>query len=378
MDDGTSGCVDFRCTDILVEVLQRLPPNTRRLCRLVSRRWRDAVDKRTATDLRSRAKTLLVTRNGRSVLDDSWRVKPLMACRQEDLAVVGTCNGLICFCDDTKPGGSIVLVNPDKGERLVLPPLPCADILSQCRPWWHEAYGFAHNQSTGRYTVVHIPCCFSGIWEFHTVQVFTLGGTSWRDVATPAVGGVGVACLRKAGVVSVDGATYWVAEATERIMSFDLEKERVTSVQPLPVPLPTRSGSSFRLAEVHGRLGMAIFNDSAKLARTDVWVLESARGEQRWRLWYSVEVVKVRHYPYGVGTPCQWMTLPHFAHGDHVLAHGGGILYRHEPNGTRKKSRYGMVQIGERNTGKIAATGRVEQAFAYVETKEPLDIYRLW
>ncbi|CAM0949187.1 unnamed protein product [Alopecurus aequalis] len=372
MEDGTSSCVDF-CTDVLVEILRRLPPNSRRRFRLVSRDWRDAVDKRTATDLRSRAKTLLVTSNGRFVLDVNGRVlKPVLA-SQQDLQVVGTCNGLVCLCDDTKPGGAIVLVNPAKGERLDLPPLPCADIITRGRLRWREAYGFAHDQSTGRYKVVHVPCCFDRVWEFHTVQVFTLGETSWRDIATPAVGGAGVRCLRDAGIVSVDGATYWVAEGTERIMSFDLGEECVTSVQPLPVPLPTRSGSSFRLAEVYGRLGIAIFNDSAKLAKTDVWVLESARGEQRWRRWYSVEVNLEPAY-----WPAQCITLPHFAHGDHVLAHGDGILYRHEPNGTRKKSRYGMVQISERNTGKIAATGPIDLAFAYVETKEPLNIYRLW
>jgi hypothetical protein len=63
-DDGTStsSCFSFpAATDVLVEILRRLPPNSRRRSRLVCRRWRDAVDERTATDLRSRAKTLLVT-----------------------------------------------------------------------------------------------------------------------------------------------------------------------------------------------------------------------------------------------------------------------------------------------------------------------------
>ena len=255
-----------------------------------------------------------------------------------EMEVVGTCNGLVCLCDDSKPGGAIVLVNPASGQTLVLPPLPCPDIILRGSRNWHEAFGFAHDQRTGRYKVVHVPCCFERVWEFNTVQVFTLGETSWRDVATPAVGGAGARCLRKAGIVSVDGATYWLAEGTERIMSFDLEDESVTSVQPLPVALPTRSGSSFRLAEVYGRLGVAIFHDSTKLTKAEVWVLESARGEQRWRRWYSVET-KLR--------PAQWLTLPHFAHGEHVLTHVCGILYRQEANGTRKKSRYGMVQISE-------------------------------
>ncbi|KAI5021020.1 hypothetical protein ZWY2020_054445 [Hordeum vulgare] len=33
--------------DVLVEILQRLPPSSRRRARLVCRQWRDVVDKRT-------------------------------------------------------------------------------------------------------------------------------------------------------------------------------------------------------------------------------------------------------------------------------------------------------------------------------------------
>jgi F-box interacting protein len=286
---------------------------------------------------------------------------------------VGTCNGLICLCDGSQPGGAITLTNPSNGETLVLPPLPCADSFMRGRSRWHQAYGFAHHQGTGRYKVVRIPCCFDrqNLDTATAVQVFTLGEASWREVATPTAVSTGARCLRGAGIVGVDGAVYWVADGTERIMSFDLEDECVTSVKPLPVPLPTRSGSSFRLAEVHGRLGIAIFHYSAKLdqEKTDVWVLESARGEQRWRRWYSVEMSV---------QPPQQLTLPHFAHGKHVLMHGGGIPYRYEPNGTRKKSRYGMVQISATERGTEAVTDHIYQAFAYVETKEPLNNYKLW
>ncbi|KAM0859461.1 hypothetical protein ACQ4PT_047177 [Festuca glaucescens] len=278
MDDGTCNRVSFS-TDVLVEILQRLPPNSRRRSRLVCRRWRDAVDERTATNLRSRAKTLLVTDTYTFVVHDDWRMKPAMTGLEDYkvMSVVGTCNGLVCLCDDSRPGGAIVLAN---GERLDLPPLPCADILVNGCLDWHEAYGFAHDQRTGRYKVVHLPCCFDRVWEFQTLQVFTLGETSWREVATPAIGGV--RCLRKAVIVSVDGATYWVADGTTgSIMSFDLEEERVAPVQPLPVPPPTRFGSSFRLAEVHGRLGAAIFHNSTQVEKTEVWVLESARGGSR-------------------------------------------------------------------------------------------------
>jgi hypothetical protein len=62
--------------------------------------------------------------------------------------------------------------------------------------------------------------------------VFTLGDTSWREVQAPAY----ARCNLDAGVVSVDGGTYWVTEGSEdRIMCFDLESEQVTCTDPLPM-----------------------------------------------------------------------------------------------------------------------------------------------
>ena len=73
--------------------------------------------------------------------------------------------------------------------------------------------------------------------------------------------------------------------------------------------------------------------------------------------------------------PPQKLLLPHFAHSEHVLtrgyARGKHVLYTH-------RSRHGMVQISECNKGTHVATGYVHQAFAYVESKEPLNVYRLW
>jgi hypothetical protein len=80
--------------------------------------------------------------------------------------------------------------------------------------------------------------------------VSTLGDAAWREVQTPTY----ARCRLEAGVVSVDGATYWVAEGSEdRIMSFDLETERVSCTQPLPMPArPVR-----HLTQVNRKLSIA-------------------------------------------------------------------------------------------------------------------------
>jgi hypothetical protein len=91
-------------TDILVESLQRLPPNARRRFRLVCRRWRKLVDKRSFPH---RSKTLVVTDQGSAFivnvqterLKELWSGRTPARCR--GMRVVGTCN-LVCLTTGKK------------------------------------------------------------------------------------------------------------------------------------------------------------------------------------------------------------------------------------------------------------------------------------
>jgi F-box interacting protein len=253
-DDEENTGPPYFSPDVVLEILVRLPPSARRRCRFVCQSWRDAVDTHT-TEMQSRAKPLVATTGLAYVVDDLspparsrllW--KDGVAHREEGTSVVGTCNGLICLCDNRESGGAITLINPATQEALAIPPLPCAPGTDAC--CWHETYSFAYHPTTGRYNVVHVPCYYDSARVFRLVQVFTLGEASWRDVVTPPA----AICNRSAGVVSVDGATYWVAEGSEdRIMSFDLDTERVTCTQPLPMPArPIR-----HLTQVNRRLAIA-------------------------------------------------------------------------------------------------------------------------
>uniref|UniRef100_A0ACD5Y716 Uncharacterized protein n=1 Tax=Avena sativa TaxID=4498 RepID=A0ACD5Y716_AVESA len=56
-------------SDVLVEILTRLPPSTRRLLRLVCRLWRDVVDERTQ-EMRSRVALLVQNGSSSYVVDD--------------------------------------------------------------------------------------------------------------------------------------------------------------------------------------------------------------------------------------------------------------------------------------------------------------------
>ena len=165
-----------------------------------------------------------------------------------------------------------------------------------------------------------------------------------------------------------------------KVVSFDLDIKRAPSVIPLPSSKPA---GTWRLTKVLGRIGIAF--------STEVWVMErGASGEAkhaRWSRWYSVQIRRPRHQP--KWHDHQHLTWPHFAHGSkHVLpwewlpTGGACALYRHTPSDDTTKARCGTVEINERNQGTLVAHIETKydtfKRFDYVETMEPLSIYKCW
>ncbi|XBJ05447.1 hypothetical protein VPH35_024233 [Triticum aestivum] len=244
-----AGCPDLPA-DVLVDILLRLPPSSRRRVRIVCRLWRDVIGERT--------------------MEMQGLPRPSFGTPRKRERV----------------GGAVTLVNPATGEVLPVPALPCADLLGRSFSWsweyWDKAYNFAYHPTTGQYKVVHVPCRFNHECKLHvpctcrfdheckfdTIQVLTLGKASWREMET-GIKGDG-RCHLDAGIISIDGTTYWVTEdPTIRVVSFDLDHERVTYVKRLPAH-PT-SPDHYHLTEVHGRLGIVFANLSAT---TEVWILD--------------------------------------------------------------------------------------------------------
>ncbi|CAM0913049.1 unnamed protein product [Alopecurus aequalis] len=387
-NEGTGGvCRDFPA-DVLGNILTRLPANARRLLRLVCRHWRDVVGTRTATNLRSRAKTLVAATGYAYVVDDLSNPPPVRQQRQlwsgidnarqyEAMNIIGTCNGLVCLCDS---GGAITVANPVTGEALAIPPLPLPAPGKVNSRSWHEGYSFAYLPTTRRYKVVHVPCWVNGT-AFKTLQVITLGEAPWRDVpAEPAV-----KSYNGYGVVSVDGSVYWAAksEHAEKVMSLDLEDERVAPITSLPSVLSNpKDVDGWHLAEVHGRLGIVV----GPIWSTGVWVMERApgRGEEiSWSRWYIMQLCT---------PPYQCLTWPLFVHGEHVLAwqprlYGQGcVLYSLTliRDDDVSKAKRGVVDIGDTAEWSFVATyhdmtslSSYSRTFGYVETKEPLSVFKI-
>ncbi|KAF8654486.1 hypothetical protein HU200_061676 [Digitaria exilis] len=214
---------------------------------------------------------------------------------------------------------------------------------------------------------------------FNALLAFTLGqdGASWRGVAIPG----GASCFLDAGIVSVAGATYWVTSGLEKVVCFDVKDERVAFAAALPVG--TGPGYQCRLMEVHGRLGIAVCADrrwNSPAKTEEVWVLGDGDDDDRqgWTRRYSVRAHGVE----------QRLAAPHFAPygGEYVLATrpedwGRNHLYAHRLRdaGRRRLPRGELRSVPMSETGTVVAycnTGYYLRSFAYVETTEPLNLYK--
>ncbi|KAK3123770.1 hypothetical protein QOZ80_8AG0635770 [Eleusine coracana subsp. coracana] len=386
--------------DAVAEILLRLHPNKRWRLRLVYRLWRDVIQDRTPAPSRPVPLAFVVNYSDDYVamsacayaiydlkagrFSEVWRSNNFFPTCTFDYrkdrnvytgvfntAMVGTSNGVMCLCDNTVPGGAISLVNPVTGESLAVPRLPGSGqwvwrargtMISS----WHKQYsfGYEYDQMTERYTIVHVPCYIDTGGFFNAVQVFTFtpgadAATTWRDVPVP-----GGTCFVDAGLVSIDGATYWITKGVESVVSFDHREERVVFTKALPKR--EEAGYGWHLTEVHGRLG--VVSSSVDRLRTPekievCWVLGDGK---EWIQRYSVQVS---------GVP-EWIARPHFAHGDHVLLAGSNqVVYGHKLPNTKGRLQSGevrSVRVSMQTPG-VAVSGmggKIMGIFSYVGNTE--------
>jgi hypothetical protein len=139
-------------------------------------------------DAEPRAKPLIWDDGGAFVIDDLSSTRPYRALWTDkgSTYLIGTCNGLLCICDNAgRAGGSLTVSNPATRETRPVPPLPCARLFVghiYGELSWDQAYSFAYHPVTGKYKVLHVPWSRDRLFDFQNVQVLTLWDTTWREV----------------------------------------------------------------------------------------------------------------------------------------------------------------------------------------------------
>ncbi|GMP40608.1 hypothetical protein CsSME_00010984 [Camellia sinensis var. sinensis] len=293
---------------IITDILSRLPIKTIIHCRCVCRTWHSLVlDPHFANLHLSRTPTSLIIHqdSDRSPDWDSDILKliefdrdehdqhgngllhydPLMkfdlkrlCYKNGEILLVGSVNGLLCFCDYENE--AIFICNPIMRECITLP-----------KPMYTKrypstiVYGFGYSSLSGHYKVVQISQTplsdpAEGLPSSYDSQgaVYVLGTANWRSIGT-----VPFLYSCRSYNLSLNGNIHWLncdGETSELICSFDVEYE---SFQVFPSP-PNN------LIKQTLYVSLGLFRDCLCLCVTDgsedsdivIWVMKEYGVKESW------------------------------------------------------------------------------------------------
>uniref|UniRef100_A0A0D9XD50 F-box domain-containing protein n=1 Tax=Leersia perrieri TaxID=77586 RepID=A0A0D9XD50_9ORYZ len=246
------------CSDVLTEVLQRLPARMLASYRFVCKSWMtELTDPHFVHEhlKRNQQKLLLFANdkaNNRSLTmvlaDDTGSTYQLTRpMTSKGLFVHNSCNGLLCLGDST---GAVELLNPTTGESATLPmPTYTAGSSQFASGNWH-CLGFC--PSTKEYKVVHFYLGANIDSSNVCCEIFTIGDNSWRQIGSfhgaPTDRGV-----------HVNGVVHYLTKfryiPSSRINCLNLENE---SFDVMMLPQRKSYGGHCSLAELEGKLCLLV------------------------------------------------------------------------------------------------------------------------
>lgn len=243
-------------TDIIFEILSRLPVKDLMKFRTVCKSWNKLIKNPQFVDLQvSRAKcqppgflfqqsTLDSGRNLflMEITDSGWRCKELEYKSfhgRSHVHLSNSCNGMICI--SRLDGDDPFIYNPITTDHIALPKSDFnARKLFSC-----AAFGFAFgfNSVEKKYKVVRASNIYHDIEgrKFHTTgEIITLGESSWRKLEFPHK-------LQDDGTLScvfLNGAFHWMihrekeCSSLDLVLVLDIRTEKFQTITFPPIPLP--------------------------------------------------------------------------------------------------------------------------------------------
>ncbi|KAL7156012.1 hypothetical protein ABFS83_03G114400 [Erythranthe nasuta] len=233
-------------SEIVIEILSRLPIPTIKICKRVRKSWRDLIQTREFVDshLSKSVPGLVVSEDrGRfevfefedellDLEDSDLRYKPVARFDCSTLAISildikGSVNGLLFLSPVSSYPSDYYVCNPITREFIEFPyderflgyPLDCP-----------ANYGFGVSKVTGQYKVVRIVRRLKSI-----CHVYTLGTGKWRRITPP---GVPLRNDRNSNGAFLNGCLHWIVQdftAPLSICCFDLETETFSTFDPPPL-----------------------------------------------------------------------------------------------------------------------------------------------
>jgi F-box interacting protein len=271
------------------------------------------------------------------IFDEAWSPSTWAApvIGPDDL-LCGTCNGLLCL---HTPTSTLKIANLATGECLHLKK-PTKSLKDD----HFSFYRFGFHPVTKEYKVIHF-CQEIGPFtedRFNVIQVYTLGDEKWKDIVTPEA--LSLNCVKKSGVVIVDGTMYWLIEDggsnwKHALMSFDLGEGSFAQIQLPAVELEDWAfgdGRKYWVIEINGKVCVSTAHsmDGMLICKLQIWALNGA-GDQRWSHMYSIQLSST------------FARRLHFVNGDKLLIqHRDNNLYSYELLGMNFKIEFSkMVKL---------------------------------
>ncbi|XP_059438841.1 F-box protein CPR1-like [Corylus avellana] len=287
-------------SDILIEVLCRLPVRSLLRFRSVSKPLRSLIDSTGFIDLHlknsietSSNLSIMIRRDSEiylinlDALSDAVLLAYPLMCYSNKILILGSTNGLICISNAAE---DIALWNPSIRRHKVLPFLPIERIEST---WLGtRSFGFGYDPVSEDYKLVRILQFINLDNEgfVSKVQVYSLRANEWRDSEDMPY----VLCYWWKKGTFASGALHWVVNRKfnvkkhegDLIVAFDLTVERFREV-PLPECTEERSEERFRI-EV-GVLGLCVYMKATyPNVGIDVWVMREYGVKESWAKLFSV------------------------------------------------------------------------------------------
>ncbi|OVA19248.1 F-box domain [Macleaya cordata] len=198
-------------------------------------------------------------------------------------AIVGSCNGLICFCSENIGligNDPVYIINPITWEEVNLPKFINNCSNSKHGPFLSQSFvmvsGFGYLPSTNEYKVVRISYRNtqpSG--NVGRVQVYTLGsGSGWRKKGTISAYLLRPGSKFPSPGVFVDGALHWLDFKNFRIVAFDLADEEFF-VYPSPTCFQSQHNAIFYYLTVLGGC-LCVVHQNRRIS-LDIWSLKKKK-----------------------------------------------------------------------------------------------------
>ncbi|KAK3029034.1 hypothetical protein RJ639_040086 [Escallonia herrerae] len=302
---------------ILLDILIRLPIKTISQCRYVCKTLHAIVSDPYFSKIFFSRPTILIKVNSYNldrpdslyflelgdngiVLTEPKTINTNFDPKIRQLILVGSCNGLVCFCSTNSPE-ILYITNPLLGREYAAVEVPnFDDCLNFFRP-----YGFGFSPATGHYKVIKItrPGHIMTKTELH---VCTLGTNEWRNLGEAPPPRFSVKF--HIDVNSNTGALHWIYRngSSNALNAFELAEERNRQI-PLP-PCLARSTAHIEL----GVLGncLCIYDNRTYDCYVDVWTMKNYGVAESW----SKDHILTGNVSAGLGHPV-------------TLEGDGGILF---------------------------------------------------